>query len=162
MTTNPAPTAWTPPSTPPAWVNRLVIGLLRSPLHRVVSGKILFLRFPGRRSGRTYTVPLSYVQEGNTVLCSTDREARVWWRNLRAGVPVTMQLRGRDMPGRATVVEDDQETIVQGIRRILAVAPGDAKYYGVRLDEQGQPRADDLAQAAQRRVLIRIALSEGG
>ena len=161
MTTNPTSTAWKPPATPPAWVNRLVIGLLRSPLHRVVSGKILLLSFTGRRSGRSYTIPVSYVQDGSVVLCSTDREARIWWRNLRGGVPVTVQLQGREVQGRADVIEDDPEAIVRGIRRMLAVVPGDSRYYGVRLDGQGQPVTEDLVQAAQRRVLIQVTLDEG-
>ena len=74
---------------------------------------------------------------------------------------MTVQLQGREVQGRADVIEDDREAIVQGIRRILAVVPGDSRYYGVRLDGQGQPVTEDLVQAAQRRVLIQVTLDEG-
>jgi hypothetical protein len=38
--------------------------LLRSPLHGLVSGRIMLLTVTGRRSGRLFTVPVSYLCHG--------------------------------------------------------------------------------------------------
>ena len=44
------------------------VGLLRSPLHGLVSGRIVLLAFTGRRSGRRFTVPVSYLRYGGDIL----------------------------------------------------------------------------------------------
>jgi hypothetical protein len=49
--------------TMPMWVlNRIVNShvraLLRSPLHPLLSGRLVLLRVTGRRSGRTFEVPV--------------------------------------------------------------------------------------------------------
>ena len=85
-------------------VNRLMRPLLRSLLHRVVSKKIALLTFTGRKSGRTYALPLSYVQDGRTLYFGTETP---WYRNLRGGVPVTVRLRGKMYAGTAEVIEDE-------------------------------------------------------
>ena len=60
-------------------VPRLV---LRSPLHGLMDGKVLLLGFVGRRSGRRYTTPMSYVRAGDEVLMTTEAP---WWKNLAGG-----------------------------------------------------------------------------
>ncbi len=49
----------------PPWVNRIVRFLLRSPLHPVLSGNTLLLTITGRMSGKQYTIPVSYIQDGD-------------------------------------------------------------------------------------------------
>ena len=63
-------------------MNRVPAAVLRSPLHRVMSGKYLLLSFTGRKSGRRYTTPLAYLAKGDDLLMTTDSP---WWRNLRRG-----------------------------------------------------------------------------
>ncbi|MBB4852707.1 hypothetical protein HNP40_000073 [Mycobacteroides chelonae] len=43
-------------NTVPAWVNKMVRGVLRSPLHPVLSSNIAPLTFTGRTSGKEYNV----------------------------------------------------------------------------------------------------------
>lgn len=56
--------------------------ILRSPLHGLVSNNLMLITFTGRTSGKTYTTPVNYVRDGETliVLSHTDR---TWWKNLR-------------------------------------------------------------------------------
>jgi len=42
--------------------NLFVIGLLRSPLHRLASGSLLLITYRGRRSGRRFTIPVIYAE----------------------------------------------------------------------------------------------------
>ena len=46
------------PTVPPI-VNRAMKFMLRSPLHSIVDKKILLVTFTGRKSGKTYTTPVS-------------------------------------------------------------------------------------------------------
>ena len=48
-------------------VNPFMKSLLRSPLHGWMSGSVTILGFQGRKSGREFATPLSYVREDRTV-----------------------------------------------------------------------------------------------
>ncbi len=146
------------PAPPPVWLNKMITWMLRSPLHGVVSKDIMLITVTGRKSGKKYTLPISYVREDDLVLCSTDRVGRKWWKNLRGGADVLLRLRGQDIAGRATVIDDDPEAIAKGIRTMLQHVPRDAKYYDVRLDDQKQPLAEDIVRSAQHRVIIKIKI----
>ncbi len=45
--------------------NPVLIFLLRSPLHTLVSRSLMVLIFQGRKSGKRYTIPVGYVERGN-------------------------------------------------------------------------------------------------
>lgn len=145
-----------PPTVPP-FVNELVKFILLSPLHRLLSKKRMLLTFTGRKSGKLYTIPLSYVQEGETILCITGNTS--WWRNLRASVPVKVLLKGQERDGIAQAIFDDPAVIMQGLQKLLQAIPSDAKYHEVKLDFKGQPNVEDMAQAANSSILIRIQLT---
>jgi len=147
------------PAPPPAWLNSVITGVLRSPIHGMVSKNIMLITVIGRKSGKAYTLPVSYAREGDRVICSTDRIGRNWWKNLRDGAEVTLRLRGKDVTGQATLIENDQNAIAEGIRTMLKHVPRDAKYYEVRLDEDKRPFAEDITASAQHRVIIEITIN---
>jgi hypothetical protein len=84
--------------------------LLRSPLHGAASRSLALISVTGRRSGRVFTFPVAYRQEGETVKIGVGwPERKVWWRNLRGeGAPVRLRLRGRERTGHA-VAEGEPE-----------------------------------------------------
>jgi len=143
--------------TVPQYVNELVKVMLRSPLHGLLSKHRMLLTFTGRKSGKRYTIPLSYVQEGETIFCITGHSS--WWRNLRGGVQVSVMLKGQAHDGMAQAIVDDPAVIMQGLQKLLQAIPGDAKYHAVKLDLKGQPDTEDMAQAASSSILIRIQLT---
>ncbi|NKQ34053.1 MAG: nitroreductase family deazaflavin-dependent oxidoreductase [Chloroflexi bacterium] len=145
---------------PPAFFNKIVKGLLHSPLHGLMSKNTLLLIITGRKSGQQYVIPVSYVQtDEQTILCSTLR-SHGWWKNLRGGADITLRLRGQDRPARATAIYKDKAAIAAGITAILEHVPRDAKYYDVRLDDEKRPYPEDITRIAQLRVLIEIKLKE--
>lgn len=84
--------------------------LLRSPLHRVASGQLLLITYTGRRSGRSYTLPVMYARHEDALVVHVARaDEKVWWRNLRGGAAVRIRLRGRTLGGRAEVVQGNLE-----------------------------------------------------
>ena len=145
-----------PPPTIPRWLNRIVAGLLRSPFHVFMSRTTLLLTVAGRRSGQSYTLPVRYLREGNTLITTT-YSPRKWWRNLQGEAPVELYLAGHKVTGKARASTEPEE-VEQGIRAILQHMPGDAHYYRVSLDGQRQPDATDLALAVRSNVLITIHL----
>ncbi len=153
------------PSAPPARrrpprflfrvLNPLFTLILRSPLHGLLSGRLMLLTFTGRKSGKRYTIPVGYGQVDNTLLLGT--EAR-WKHNLRGGAPIGVRLRGRERGGVAEVI-DDEAGMQEHFRAMLAVAPDYGRAINVRLDRDGKPNPDDLARVRQEgHVGIRIRL----
>src|SRR5690348_4120403 len=140
----------------PPWVNRIMIGLLRSPFHSLLSRTTLVLTVTGRRSGHSYTFPVRYLRDGERVLVSTDSR---WWQNLQDGAPVTLCLQGHEVSGWAEV-RTDPETVEPSTRAFLRAMPQDASFYQVTLDRSGQPDPLSLKQAVQERVLITITLGD--
>jgi len=142
------------PTVPP-YVTSTMKFILRSPMHGMVSNTMLLITFTGRKSGKTYTTPVDYSQDGDQVTIFTHAN---WWKNLRGGAPVTLRMRGRDLQGVAEPVAEDQAAVAAGLSDHLCKVPSDAKYYGVSFDEQGNPNVKDVEKAAQTAVMIRIRL----
>jgi deazaflavin-dependent oxidoreductase (nitroreductase family) len=126
--------------------------LLRSPLHRLMSGNTLLVSFNGRRSGKRYTTPVAYLQLGpDEVISTTDGR---WWRNLDGGAPVIVRIAGKTRPGKAEAVTD-AEAALELLSALVAHQPSYARL--ARLPNG--PEGPDLTKAiADGRVGIRIHL----
>ncbi|MDP4510072.1 nitroreductase/quinone reductase family protein [Nonomuraea turcica] len=83
-------------------VNPVVSWLLRSPLHDLLSRRIVLLTVTGRRSGAPIRLPVVYERDGDT-LAVVSSPRRLWWRNLEGGAPVRLVLEGTARDGHATV-----------------------------------------------------------
>lgn len=93
--------------------------LLRSRMHHSVSDKYMLIALTGRKSGRVYTIPVQYAQDGEQ-LCVVTSESYKWWKNLRGGAPVQALLRGMTYNGYAEITTDPQ--IIS--RRLERIYPG--------------------------------------
>jgi deazaflavin-dependent oxidoreductase (nitroreductase family) len=139
-------------------INPLVAGLLRSGMHAWVSRDILLLTFTGRKSGKSYTTPLSYIRKGGTVYCFTHSP---WWRNFREPSRVELLMQGAWLPGTALATAADPEAIEEPLRQFVIRVPRDARFYDLKLDREGRPDPRDLKRAAADAVMIRVELDLG-
>ena len=142
------------PTVPPIVTSAMKF-VLRSPVHGMVSKTVLLITFTGRKSGKTYTTPVDYSQDGDQVNIFTHAD---WWKNLRGGAPVKLRIQGREIQGLAEPVAEDKGAVAAGLSQHLRKVPSDARYYGVTFDEQGNPRAEEVEKAAQTVVMIRTRL----
>ena len=62
-------------------INPIVRFILRSSAHGLMSHNTVLLEFTGRKSGKVYTMPVSYHRNKAQVHCFTERNNQ-WWRNL--------------------------------------------------------------------------------
>ncbi len=139
--------------------NPFVRLLLRSPFHGMMSATNLLVTYRGRKSGRSYTLPVSYVRDEKTVIIVPGNpEHKSWWRNLRGGAAVTLRLAGREVSGTAAVIERDAAAAAGLLRPYLQAFPQSAKIYGVRIEE-GRVNEADLLRAAEGKVVVRVELS---
>ncbi len=139
------------------WFNPIMLFILRSPFHGLLSGNTMSITYTGRKSGKALTVPTNYVRDADCLLVTSFRQ-RTWWRNLRGGAPVTVRLQGRDCSGMAQAIED-ADAVAEGLRAYFRRVPQWAKYSGVTVDANGEPNAESLVRAAQDKVMVEIRLT---
>ena len=140
-------------------INPFVAPLLRSPVHRLLSGQVLLLTVTGRTSGRACTLPVGYVREAATLTILSGRHA--WWKNLRGGARVAVLLEGRQRTGRAEVLEDRAAVLAEVDHLVARYGrKGAGQRIGVALDTTPPPQEGlaDLALAMQGHVVIRLVL----
>jgi deazaflavin-dependent oxidoreductase (nitroreductase family) len=142
-------------ATIPPFVNSAMKFVLRSPVHGMVSKSVLLITFTGRKSGKTYTTPVSYSQDGDRVSIFTHAG---WWKNLRSDASVTLTIQRRELQGLAEPVAEDKQAVAAGLTAHLRTVPSDARYYGVTFDEQRNPRTEEVERAVQTVVMIRVRL----
>lgn len=138
--------------------NPFMILLLRSPLHVLVSKSTLLITFTGRRSGKSYTTPVNYALDGDTLYIVSLR-SRTWWKNLRGGSQAGIRLMGHNLEATGEVVEDYRNVAIQ-LMAYLQRVPHYARYFKVRLDKGGYPNPEDVARVAKDRVIIHLRLNQ--
>jgi F420H(2)-dependent quinone reductase len=89
-------------------VNPALRMVLRSPVHRLASGRFALITYTGRRTGREHTIPVFYRDKGGEVTIAVGwPDRKVWWRNLTGeGGPVRLLVRGEKLRGHAVATRD--------------------------------------------------------
>ena len=144
-----------PQDIPPAWANSLMDWALHRPvLQTWIGEEVALLTFTGRRTGKTYTTPVSYHREGDVVTLVTKR-ARNWWRNFETPAEVELRLAGKMYVGKAEAKTDTAESL-EFMAKYLEKRPIEAKAYGLKKDEIV---ADTIAQILPHIVVIRVEIA---
>jgi deazaflavin-dependent oxidoreductase (nitroreductase family) len=95
---------------------RVLLGL---PFKTPLSSRLMLLSYTGRKTGRAYRQPVSYVPDGETLLTPGGGK---WKLNLREGEPITVRLRGHDVKARPELVRDSGE-VERLLHRMMAHNP---------------------------------------
>ncbi|HZR49446.1 MAG TPA: nitroreductase/quinone reductase family protein [Streptosporangiaceae bacterium] len=110
---------------------RTVLGL---PFATPLGKRLMLVFFTGRRTGRSYRQPLSYVKEEGVLLTPGGGN---WKFNLADGKPVRIRLRGRDLQARPELVRDPGE--VQRLLGIMVAAnPMIGRFIPIPRDPDGR------------------------
>jgi hypothetical protein len=119
---------------------RAVLGL---PFPTPLGGNLMLISFTGRKSGKAYRQPVSYVRDGDVLL--TPGGGR-WTLNLAGGRPARLRVRGRDVPARPELVTDPAE-----LERLLGVIaaknPRAARFIPIPRGPDGRLDPDALGAA---------------
>ena len=91
--------------------NPIVKMILRSPLHKIASASVALLHFRGRKSGRAFVTPLSYVRDSDNIWLLSAHTTR-WWMNLRDNhTPVSLEVARKTYTGKAQLWERDSDEL---------------------------------------------------
>ena len=138
------------------WFNPMMIWLLKSPFHRMISKGVMLVTVTGRKSGRTVSTPTNYLRDGNMLWVISWRD-RKWWRNLRGGAKVRVLLAGKRVEGHGQVIEE-KKSVAQSLFDYYRKVPQAAKYVQIGLDAAGLPVSADCERASQNMVVVKIDL----
>ncbi len=106
--------------------NTIVSGLLRSPLHRIMSGSTDLIRYTGQRSGREIVTPTQYARLGDDVIILVGRpDTKTWWRNFTTdrNIDVLIQRTWLPMTARTVIGADEPDTVTPVLNAYLARFP---------------------------------------
>ena len=135
--------------------NDFMAWVLRSPFHFVLSNGMMLITVTGRKTGKTYTTPVGYYEEGDHLWVITSRE-RKWWRNLQGGAGIQLLLKRKPAQGVAELELDEKAVAVRMVEYLRHV-PQAAKPMGIRMENK-IPNAEDIVHTAKERLFIKIKL----
>lgn len=83
-----------------------------------INKHLTLVSYTGRRSGRTFRLPVGYRRSGDTVTIGVQlAERKGWWRNfLGDGGPLTLELDGVERTGHAVSRRDTRGRAVVTVR----------------------------------------------
>jgi hypothetical protein len=117
--------------------------LLSLPFPTPLSARLMLLTVTGRRTGKVYRQPISYVRNGETLL--TPGGGR-WKLNLEPGRPVSLRIRGKDQPATPTIISDLDE-VERLLTVIVAGNPAAGKFMPISIDDNGHVNVEQLKRA---------------
>jgi deazaflavin-dependent oxidoreductase (nitroreductase family) len=119
---------------------RRVLGL---PVATPLGGRLMLAYIVGRKTGRLYRQPLSYVRDGEVLLTPGGGK---WKYNLRETTPVRLRIRGRDHEATPELVRD-QDEVLRLLDVMAAKNPAASKFIGLPKGPDGKPEPTALAGA---------------
>lgn len=128
--------------------NPLVRAVLRSPLHSAFDTSLLLLHVTGRRSGRTYDIPVGFTDLGDGRLLVVTQHR--WRANLRGGADVEVTLGGRRAPMHANLVEEPAAVAL--VLQVAIEGRSDdevRRRFGLRIPAAHTPDVTELTAAAR-------------
>lgn len=138
-------------------INPLVVFILRSPLHFIASKNLIFITFQGRKSKKTFNIPVSYHREGNDLIALTLKQ-NLWWKNLKMLNRTQITLLGKKEDVGITIVDQDTQFIKEKMRELIIEKPIDAYFAKVKLDNNKLPVEEDLEEASQKHIVLKFTL----
>ena len=139
-------------------VNPFVALLARSPLHFIISNQVLVIQFKGRRSGKSYLVPVSYHEHESSYTCVTLR-SNIWWRNLKGLSHTKIWLQGKLTDVKIDLEFNNDQIVESTLRDLVTNNKVDAYFAKIKLNKDGSPDLDDLSNAAKLHTVLKFTVS---
>ncbi|WP_306232915.1 nitroreductase/quinone reductase family protein [Agrococcus beijingensis] len=135
--------------------NPIIRAVLRSPLHRMLSAEMLLLHITGRRSGRTYDVPVGRHEIDGALVVSA---GGAWKHNLRGGAALEVTIDGHRRRAHGELVDDPDAVARAFATMIGATGLRRANRLGLRINVDRSPTLDELQVALADRGLVLLRL----
>lgn len=117
--------------------------VLALPFSTPLSKRLMLVHLTGRRSGRHYRQPVSYVRQEDSLLTPGGGN---WKLNLQPGRPERIHLDGRDVTARPELIED-VDAIDSALMFMTAANPRTASFIPIPRRDDGHFDRGGLANA---------------
>ena len=139
-------------------MNPLTRAIARSPLHPLISDNVVVLIFPGIKSGRIYSIPVSYLETSDKeMVCLTDRPY-IWWRNLINNNNIQILLRGKLLNAEVDVEFENDYLFAEKLTAMCLHSKIDAYFANVGF-KNNIPIEEDIIAAASNMTLIKLSIN---
>jgi len=139
-------------------LNPFTRAIAKSPLHTIISRNIIVLIFPGKISGKTYSIPVSYLKSTNKELfCLTEKEY-IWWRNLIDYNTIQILLEGKLLNAEVEVEFENDDLIAEKLTAMCLHSKIDAYFANVGF-KNNIPIEEDIIAAASNMTLIKLSIN---
>ena len=126
-------------------LNRFMRPVLSLPFRTPLSSRLMLVHYVGRKTGKHYRQPLSYVIDGDVLLTPG---GGTWTLSLADGAPVTARLGGKDITLQPELVSDPSEVGVL-LERMSERNPALVKFVPLPRDTEGHFEQAPLEAALQ-------------
>ncbi len=141
--------------------NPLILWILRSPLHFLLSTRLMLITVVGRRSGKRYTIPVGYQRSnGEILVLISQARNKQWWRNYLEPSDVCLVLKGATIEGHATVAEKQSQQLRSLLESTLRRMPFLGKRFGVVYDRRNGLSDQQWLALSENTALLKITLRD--
>lgn len=140
-------------------VNPLIVAILRSPLHGLMSSGLLLLTVTGRRTGRRYTIPVGYQKDGDRFIVLVSKARRKnWWRNYIEPGPLDLRVAGQDLRGQGWVVQPESYEFRKNVERTFKRMPWLAAQFAFAYDATTGLTDEQVAHLGREGAMVQIEI----
>jgi hypothetical protein len=138
-------------------MNPVVSALLSSPFHWLLSPGLMLVTVTGRRSGRRYTIPVSYQEaNGSIVILVAEARSKQWWRNYRTPGPIEMRVRGKTVHGTAEVLASGSAEFKRCAEACFRRARFVSRIFGIEFDTRTGLSAAQVKQLGEHAAVVKV------
>jgi hypothetical protein len=116
----------------------------------------MLLIIAGRKTGRTYVVPVGRHEINGTFVLSA---MGAWRENLRGGAAVRLVVDGRTHAGYAEL-EEDPDRVAHAYKTLLDQLGRKPRDLGLKVNVQRSPTIEELKPALTGRRIVRVRLDD--
>lgn len=135
-------------------LNPAMNAILRSPIHFVVSRRLMAIEYEGVKSKKQFSVPVSYFNLDGAIYCFTDGK---WWNNFKRSKSVVLILKNKRKQANALAIKEDKKLFIDVLSMLIAKFPADARYYGVKLGSDKKPLSGELEKAFDNNIMVKFS-----
>jgi len=139
--------------------NPFVLFTLNSPLHSMLSERLILITYTGKKSGKKHSLPVQYAESHNELIVVAGyHQHKKWWRNLLHQSTINICYRGKWFEASAKAFDGDVEVITPLLPDYLKRFPASARIRGLTLDSSGNIEDQaKLAEEAKKTVMVKIS-----
>ena len=140
-------------------INPITIAISKSFLHGLISANILVLNFKGVKTGKNYSIPVSYLENPEGRLsCVTDRPF-IWWRNLVNLEKIKVLYKGNMIEAEINLESKDNQIIADRLESLCSHSRIDGFFAEVGY-KKGNPIRQDVEKSAANMVSIQLGIDK--